>query len=109
MDVFIIILVILGIVLFVYWTGVGMKSGANSLFGSVSSLEKIDIPQDLNDNPHAYVKKAFYDPDLKKYIAEIRCPKLKDRALPVADTLDELWLLCKDKISKFEEEILKTK
>lgn len=109
MDVFIIILVMLGIVLFVYWTGVGMKSVANSLFGSVLSLEKIDIPQDLRSHKQAYVKKAFYDSDHKKYIAEVRCLKLKDRSLPVAETLDKLWLLCKDRISKFEEEILKTK
>lgn len=105
MDVFIIILVMLGIVLFVYWTGVGMKSVANSLFGSVLSLEKIDIPQDLRIHKQAYVKKAFYDPDYKKYIAEVRCLKLKDRSLPVAETIDELWLLCKDRISEFEEEI----
>lgn len=103
MDVFIIILVMLGIVLFVYWTGVGMKSVANSLFGSVLSLEKIDIPQDLRNHKQAYVKEVFYDPDHKKYIDEVRCPKLNDRSLPVAETLDELWLLCKDRITEFIE------
>ena len=59
MDVFIIILVMLGIVLFVYWTGVGMKSVANSLFGSVLSLEKIDIPQDLRSHKTSLCQKGF--------------------------------------------------
>lgn len=103
MDVLIIILTVMGVFLIFYWTGVGMKSVTNSLFSSVSSLEKIDIPQDLRNHKQAYVKEVFYDPDHKKYIAEVRCPKLNDRSLPVAETLDELWLLCKDRITEFIE------
>ena len=102
MDIVLVILTVLGIVLLLYWTGTGIKSVVSK---SGSTLETIDIPETLSNSPQAYVNKAFFDPKQNKYIAEVKCPKLGNRSLPVADTLDELWELCKLRISEFMNEI----
>lgn len=104
MDIFICILTIMGIALIFYWGGIGVKSAFRNPFASSTNLERIETPLFLTSKKHAYVRESFLDVKSKKYIAEVVCPELGRRSLPVAETKERLWQLCEERITEFEKE-----